>query len=428
MKLKLTASVKKEFLLLIRDMAGLSMLFIMPIALVILMALLQDSTFKVLDEKKMPVVIINNDNDIFGNNIVSGLSSSKFFDVTVLTTGDATELRKEVASGQYMIGIIVLSHATQSIQKNLNKDIYQQFPEEITGSISLDTLHAGISAKVDVFFDPVLKNSFKQSVLSALREYSSGVEAQIVYKTYANLFKELLGVDMKKPEKRTRLVEFNEQLAAPLTEAAIPNSTQHNVPAWTLFAMFFIVIPLSSSMISERESGVILRLKTMPGSTLPSLLGKVTVYFTIGLLQALLMLLIGEHLFPLLDLPELNIGNQWLSLLLLTVLVSATASGYGILIGSVASSQKQASVFGSISVVIMAAMGGLWVPVFMMTDLMKTISKLSPLNWALDGYSSILLRHSGIDGILTDVLLLSGFFMASLAGAWFYSKHHDGKL
>ncbi|RLD85780.1 MAG: hypothetical protein DRJ09_12495 [Bacteroidetes bacterium] len=428
MKLKLTASIKKEFLLLIRDMAGLSMLFIMPIALVILMALLQDSTFKVLDEKKMPVVIINNDNDIFGNNIVSGLSSSKFFDVTVLTTGDATELRKEVASGQYMIGIIVLSHATQSIQKNLNKDIYQQFPEEITGSISLDTLHAGISAKVDVFFDPVLKNSFKQSVLSALREYSSGVEAQIVYKTYANLFKELLGVDMKKPEKRTRLVEFNEQLAAPLTEAAIPNSTQHNVPAWTLFAMFFIVIPLSSSMISERESGVILRLKTMPGSTLPSLLGKVTVYFTIGLLQALLMLLIGEHLFPLLDLPELNIGNQWLSLLLLTVLVSATASGYGILIGSVASSQKQASVFGSISVVIMAAMGGIWVPVFMMTDLMKTISKLSPLNWALDGYSSILLRHSGIDGILTDVLLLSGFFMASLAGAWFYSKHHDGKL
>jgi len=428
MRLKLSASIKKEFLLLIRDMAGLSMLFIMPIALVILMALLQDSTFKVLDEKKMPVVIINNDNDIFGNNIVSGLSSSKFFDVTVLTTSDATELRKEVASGQYMIGIIVLSNATQSIQKNLNKDIYQQFPEEITGSISLDTLHAGISAKVDVFFDPVLKNSFKQSVLSALREYSSGVEAQIVYKTYANLFKELLGVAMKKPEKRTRLVEFNEQLAAPITEAAIPNSTQHNVPAWTLFAMFFIVIPLSSSMISERESGVILRLKTMPGSTLPSLLGKVTVYFSIGLLQAFLMLLIGEYLFPLLHLPELNIGNQWLSLLLLTVLVSATASGYGILIGSVASSQKQASVFGSISVVIMAAMGGLWVPVFMMTDLMKTISKLSPLNWALDGYSSILLRHSGIEGILTDVLLLSGFFIASLTGAYFYSKHHDSKL
>ena len=428
MRLKIIASIKKEFLLLIRDMAGLSMLFIMPIALVIIMALLQDSSFKVLEEKKIPVIIINNDQAIFGNNIVEGLSKSKFFEVTKLNTGDIPELKKEVASGKYMIGIVVLKNASQSIQRNLNKDIYQQFPEEITSSILLDTLHAGLSARVDVFFDPVLKYSFKQSILSALREYSSGVEAQIIYQTYADLFKELLGIEMKKPGKRTRLVEFNEQLAAPLKEAAIPNSTQHNVPAWTLFAMFFIVIPLSSSMISERESGVILRLKTMPGSTLPSLLGKVAVFFSIGLLQAFIMLLIGEHLFPLLRLPELNIGNQWLPLLLLTILVSATASGYGILIGSVASSQKQASIFGSISVVIMAAVGGLWVPVFMMTDLMKAISKLSPLNWALDGYSSILLRHAGIGGILTDVLLLSSFFIISLAAAWFYSNHHDSRL
>jgi len=428
MRLKITASIKKEFLLLIRDMAGLSMLFIMPIALVIIMALLQDSSFKVLEEKKIPVVIINNDQSIFGNNIVEGLGKSKFFEVTRFNPDDIPKLKKEVASGKYMIGIVVLKNASQSIQRNLNKDIYRQFPEEITKSISLDTLHSGISAKVDVFFDPVLKNSFKQSILSALREYSSGVEAQIIYQTYANLFKELLGIEMKKPGKRTRLVEFNEQLAAPLKETTIPNSTQHNVPAWTLFAMFFIVIPLSSSMISERESGVMLRLKTMPGATLPSLLGKVAVFFSIGLLQAFLMLLIGEYLFPLLHLPELNIGNHWLTLLLFTVLVSATASGYGILIGSIASSQKQASIFGSISVVIMAAVGGLWVPVFMMTDLMKTISKLSPLNWALDGYSSILLRHSGMAGISTDILLLSGFFIVSLTGAYFYSNHHDSKL
>ncbi len=426
--IKFTASVKKEFLLLVRDMAGLSMLFIMPIALVIIMALLQDSSFKVLEEKKIPVVIINNDQAIFGNNIVEGLGKSKFFEVTTLNSGDSAMLKKEVASGKYMIGIVVLKEASQSIQRNLNKDIYRQFPEEITESVSLDTLGSGIPAKVNVFFDPVLKNSFKQSVLSALREYSSGVEAQIIYQTYASLFKELLGIEMKKPGKRSRLVEFNEQLAAPLKEAAIPNSTQHNVPAWTLFAMFFIVIPLSSSMISERESGVMLRLKTMPGAILPSLLGKVAVFFSIGLLQAFVMLLIGEHLFPLLHLPKLNIGNQWLPLLLLTVLVSATASGYGILIGSVASSQKQASIFGSISVVIMAAVGGLWVPVFMMTDLMKAISKLSPLNWALDGYASILLRHSGIGGILSDLLLLSGFFMTSLAGAYIYSNHHDRKL
>ena len=51
MILKLTASVKKEFLLLIRDRAGLAMLFIMPVALVLIMNLLQDSSFRMLEEK-----------------------------------------------------------------------------------------------------------------------------------------------------------------------------------------------------------------------------------------------------------------------------------------------------------------------------------------------------------------------------------------
>jgi len=48
---KLTATFIKEVLLLTRDRAGLAMLFIMPVALVLVMTLLQDSTFKQLEEK-----------------------------------------------------------------------------------------------------------------------------------------------------------------------------------------------------------------------------------------------------------------------------------------------------------------------------------------------------------------------------------------
>ena len=48
MFLKFKASTLKETLLLMRDKAGLAMLFIMPMALVLLMTLLQDSTLKML--------------------------------------------------------------------------------------------------------------------------------------------------------------------------------------------------------------------------------------------------------------------------------------------------------------------------------------------------------------------------------------------
>jgi len=425
MRLKYTASIKKEFLLLIRDRAGLAMLFIMPIALVLIMILLQDSTFKMLEEKNLPVIILNNDEDVFGQNVVDGLSKSKFFDITRFEGSDVDAMKQKVASGDFLIGIVIKKNATSSIRKNLNKEIYHQFPKEITESVLLDTIGAGPTAKVDVFFDPVLKSSFKQAILSALREFSSGVESQIIYDTYALLFEKLLGVKMNPPENQKQLVEFNEQYASNISTGSIPNSVQHNVPAWTLFAMFFIVIPLAGNIISERTSGISLRLKTMPGSVMPSLLGKVTVYFVIGLIQAFTMLFIGIYLLPYLDLPRLNVGHQWLALLLLTMMVSAAASGYGILIGTLFSSQQQAAIFGAISVVIMAAVGGIWVPYFMMTDLMQVISKLSPLNWGLTGYYDILLRNAGITEILPQIALLFGFFVVTIIGAFVYTKKVD---
>ena len=46
MMTKLLATVKKEILLLIRDKVGLSILFLMPVALIFVMTLIQDSAFK----------------------------------------------------------------------------------------------------------------------------------------------------------------------------------------------------------------------------------------------------------------------------------------------------------------------------------------------------------------------------------------------
>jgi len=53
MWLKFRTTSHKEILLLLRDRAGLAMLFIMPMALILIMTLLQDSTFKRLGEKKL---------------------------------------------------------------------------------------------------------------------------------------------------------------------------------------------------------------------------------------------------------------------------------------------------------------------------------------------------------------------------------------
>jgi ABC-2 type transport system permease protein len=218
------------------------------------------------------------------------------------------------------------------------------------------------------------------------------------------------------------MVRFNEEYAAGAESKIIPNAVQHNIPAWTIFAMFFIVIPLAGNIIKERESGMALRLRTMPGSNLPVILGKSTVYFIVGLFQAFFMILIGVAVMPLFGMPALVIEGGTLPLLLIAISVSLAASGYGVLIGTIATSQEQSSIFGSISVVILAAIGGVWVPTFMMSDLMVSLSKTSPLNWGLNAFYEVFLRNAGVADVLLNILLLLVFFIVCISISWVYNQ------
>lgn len=420
---RLLASIKKELLLLSRDKAGLAMLFLMPVFLVLVMTLLQDSTFKKLDEKQLPVLIVNHDADTFGINIVKGLKGTTFFKVTVGEGISENELEEQIEKGNYLIGIIINDNSTNLIKNSIKQKIQQQFPEEEVGQLfEIDSTVTG-QAKVEIFFDPVLKNSYKQSILGVLKQFSAMVEAKLMFEIYSGLFDELLEIELKPTDSFSNLVFFDEKYASGEKNIIIPNSVQHNVPAWTIFAMFFIVIPLASNIIKERQSGVSERLRTIPGSNLIGILAKAKTYFIVGFIQAILMLMIGIWLLPILGLPALQIGGNGLSLLFVTIAIIMAATSYGIAIGTIAKTEQQSSIFGSISVVILAAIGGIWVPSFIMSDLMINISKFSPLNWGLNAYYDILLRNSNIYDILPAIGLLVGFSFICLLISYNYSKN-----
>jgi len=420
---KLSATIIKETLLLARDRAGLAMLFIMPVALVLIMTLLQDSTFKQLEEKNIPVLIINHDADTFGINIVDGLKNAAIFNVSDIESITDSDLVSQVEQGNYLIGIIIRGNSTNQIKQSIKKKIQSQFPVEEVGNLfKFDSANSG-QPKIEIYFDPILKSSYKQSILGALKQFSAMVEAKLMFEIYSGLFEELIDVKLKSTDSFSNLVFFDEKYASDSNNSIIPNSVQHNVPAWTIFAMFFIVIPLASNIIKERQSGVSARLKTIPGSNFTTVAGKAITYFMVGLLQAVTMLIIGIWLLPVFGLPSLQIGNGGLALLLVTIAIILAATGYGILIGTIATSEQQSSIFGSVSVVILAAIGGVWVPQFMMSDLMVSLSNISPLSWGLNAYYDILLRNFGISEVIIYVSLLIGFFIVCVGIAAYYNKY-----
>jgi ABC-2 type transport system permease protein len=422
--LRILASIRKESLLLVRDRAGLAILFLMPMAMILVMTLIQDISFRKLDESRLPILFLDEDRDSLGIAVGKGLEESKFFQV--VTNIDQTGLTQEkvfqeVSRGNYQIGIFIPKGTSEAIRRESRARVRRAIPEGEPAKFSADP-ELQNEARILLYFDPVIKSSFKQSIRNALENFTSRVEAQIAFQVFAREISTFLPEGRQLFLEPRNSVDIEEVYATDPYNEVIPNSVQHNVPAWTVFAMFFIVIPLTGNLIKERESGTALRLRVMPGSYVQVLSSKILVYLLVGLIQFLLMMLVGITILPLFGLPALESGPHKLALIVLAASTAFAATGYGVLLGTIATTHEQAASFGSVSVVILAAIGGLWVPVFLMPEVMQKLSRISPLNWSLEGFYDIFLRGGGLIAIFPYVSRLLGFFIVMLSIAFYYHK------
>jgi len=93
------------------------------------------------------------------------------------------------------------------------------------------------------------------------------------------------------------------------------------------------------------------------------------------------------------------------------------ATGYGILIAVYFKTAQQALSFGSVSVVILSAIGGVWVPIYVMPEILQTISRFSPMSWGLESFNDLFLRQASIQTILPNVLKLAGFALVTVSAS-----------
>jgi len=198
-----------------------------------------------------------------------------------------------------------------------------------------------------------------------------------------------------------------------------PSSVQHSVPAWLIFGMFFIMIPLSNVMAMERQTNTLTRLRMARASALSLIIAKLIPYFLINQLQFVGMVALGYFVLPALDMPAFTLSGSWLPYIVLSSAVSLAALGYGLLISVVARTTEHAVVLGGGGIIIMAAIGGIMVPVYVMPEIMQTISQFSPMGWALSGFQNLLLNHYHLNQIQQPLYLLSGFGAITLLLATF---------
>ncbi len=417
---RLNASLRKELLLLLRDRSGLAVMFIMPMVLVTLMALIQDAPFRDYQELRIPLLLINNDTGLVGKEIDAGLSKSGIFNVTNFT-GSEVDARRLVANGDYETGIIIPAGSSNKLDARVKRFVSSTMQSiGIRGDDTLSDKSTDGGIIIPVFFSPDIKKSFKNSVLSSIGHVSSRLETQTMLKAFRQ--------EISSGEKDTTQEEIHDFISFMETgnnsgeKTFELNSVQHNVPAWTLFGMFFIVISLAGSLIKERTDGSYLRIRTMPGSYRTIMGGKIISYLLVCLAQCALMIVTGIAILPMFGLPQLVIGNHPGSIVMVALCSGLAATGYGILVGTIFNTHQQSSTFGAVSVVILAALGGIWVPVYVMPETVQALAALSPLNWGLNAFHSVFLTTGELSGLGPPLLKLILFFIFTSTIAYFVNK------
>ncbi len=422
---KLWATIIKDLQILTRDRVGLIVMFIMPVILALVITATQNSTFEMVNTNKVPLLLCNKDTGAVSKQLIVAVEKVGMFNIKKLA---GTVSEKDIAARMHekdaLVAIIVPADFSVTTTAKANATASKALNNF---GVPTDTVQAPTDSlqPINLLYHPVLQVSFRQSIQGALRSALQMVQSKQVLKSlYYSLNEKELPATLEDEIVNNRAA-INEIPISRDGSNTIPNATQHNIPAWTIFAMFFVVISLGSSVVREKLNGSFIRLKTLPTSYLVALLSKQITYLLVTLLQAALIFALGIWLFPLIGLPKLNLPSDVLGLLLVSVICGWCAVSFAICIGVFAQTQEQANGIGAVSVVLMAAIGGLLVPSFAMPASFQQVIKLSPLHWCLQAFYGLFLEGGKLKDIVVNILPLLAITIFIQAITWLGLKRKN---
>lgn len=412
---QVSAVVTKDLLCLRRDTAGLMVLFVMPLVLLVVMALVQNAVVSSgPDNLRTELLVVDRDGGALATEIVKGLSSHGYYTIRRELGGGAPgpeQARRAVLHGDIHACLIIPPGFSEAVEQRRSQRRWGPGRDGTPGGTA--PLAAPVPA-LDLVLDPTLPGALREGYLNVLSRLLLLLEVRGIVRE--------LGFDVPAGAGEADGyggldIRLEDGTFAAKRGSEMPTVTQQNVPAWTMFAMFFIVVPLATQMIRERNDGTLRRSLVAPVGYASLVTGKLVVYGAVCVAQFCLLSAAGMTLLPLVGLASLSLGAHPEAIPPVVLAAAAAACGFGVLIGTVARSHVQASAFGAVVVIILAAIGGVMVPVYVMPHYLREFSVVSPLAWGLNAFLDVFMRNGGLPDVLPEIGGLLLFFVVALAGA-----------
>jgi ABC-2 type transport system permease protein len=339
----------KDIKILLRDRMAFAMLLGMPIMLIVVLSFALKSEFEE-GALELTLPVIDHDGSAASERLVEAIDETEGVNVRVRSADEEAALREDVRDGDRLAALIIPAGFSD------------------TREASLTLIMNPNESKSEGIVRSVVMSAADRASGSARDDGASG-----------------------------RVVT---QLTDASREAGV---YEQNVPGYAILAAFFMTMFVAGSLLAERFLGTFRRLHSMPVSRVTVFTGKMLAAFGVGVVQMTLLFAFGFVVFGL------RLGDQPLGLIPVTLGVVAAATGLGVLVAGFARTDQQATAFGTLIVLTMAALGGSMVPRVIMPDAMRTIGLITPHAWAIEAYQDVIVRDQGFASVLPAFAVLLAF-------------------
>ena len=350
------AIARKEFLHVLRDRRSLAMAIAMPMLLLLLYGYALT-----LDVDNVPMIVWDQSQTTSSRDFISKFGGSRYFSIKGYGWNYQT-LERDIDSGDALLALVV--------------------PRDFA-----DRVRAGRPVAVQLLVDGSDSNTATLAVAYADAVAQSYSQALSLQET-----RRLGGPVLKAPVDFRPCVWFNPEL----------ESRNYIIPGLIAVIMMVIAALLTSQTVArEWERGTMEQLISTPVTGRELILGKLLPYFTIGLLDVLIAVLLGEFLFRV----PLR-GNVLLLFASASIFLVGTMA-LGVLISVIAKNQLMANQLAMVVTFVPSfLLSGFVFPIANMPVVIQWITRLVPARYFITLLKGIYLKGVGIHILAGEGLLL----------------------
>ncbi len=187
----------------------------------------------------------------------------------------------------------------------------------------------------------------------------------------------------------------------------VPGGFAQSIPGNTVMFVMLVALTYGAGAVSgERSGGHLRRLLTTPVSRGEIIAGKIAGRLVIASLQITVLMAVGviaNRIFAV------TIGDHPVATWIVLLIYALAVAPLGVAFGGWFTDPDRASSIGVIATMVMAAFGGCWWPLEIVSRPLQRLAMLFPTGWAMRALHGTISFGQGLPGVLVPLVVLLGF-------------------